>query len=174
MRRRRIPHLNSPLFTLSQQVQTPLHDLSIFQIDPRHPAAHRAGQAPPRTARRGPRISSWSARQSPASPRFCRLRQNAWTPHPRRLTALRSQQVQAPLHDLSIFQIDPRHPAAHRAGQAPPRTARRGPRISSWSARQSPASPRFCRLRQNAWTPHPRRLTALRSQQVQALSLIHI
>ena len=109
-------------------MEAPLHDLAVLQIDPRHPAAHRADQAPPRTARRGPRISSWSARQSPASPRFCRLRQNAWTPHPRRLAALRSQQVQTPLHDLAVFQIYPRHPAAHRTGQAPPRVARRGPR----------------------------------------------
>ena len=46
----------------------------------------------------------------------------------RRLTALRSQQVQAPLHHSAIFNIHPGHPAAHRAGQAPPRPARRGPR----------------------------------------------
>ncbi len=54
--------------------------------------------------------------------------------------SLRSQQPQAPLHDFAAFDIHPRHPLAHRAGQAPPRPARRGPR-SFWSARQSPASP---------------------------------
>ena len=42
--------------------------------------------------------------------------------------SLRSQQPQAPLHDFTAFDIYPRHPLAHRAGQAPPRVARRGPR----------------------------------------------
>ena len=46
----------------------------------------------------------------------------------RRLASLRSQQPQAPLHDFAAFDIHPRHPLAHRAGQAPPRVARRGPR----------------------------------------------
>ena len=95
---------------------------------PAAPACSPRRSDPTARGAAGTPISFWSARQSPPSPRFCRMRQNAWAPHLRRLAVLRSQQPQAPLHGFAALDIHPRHPLAHRAGQTPPRAARRGPR----------------------------------------------
>ena len=64
----------------------------------------------------------------PALPKVLPHAAKPWAPHLRRLAVLRSQQPQAPLHGFAALDIHPRHPLAHRAGQTPPRAARRGPR----------------------------------------------
>ena len=48
--------------------------------------------------------------------------------HSAHRSTLGQRATQAPLHDPAVLQIYPRHSLAHRADQAPPRTARRGPR----------------------------------------------
>ena len=62
---------------------------------------HRSG--PTARCAAGTPISFWSARQSPPSPRFCRTRQNAWTPLPRRYDHASEQ----PADPAVLVPIDP-------------------------------------------------------------------